>query len=72
MSERGPGEARLTVFLVDDHRLFRSGVRAELSETVDVIGEAEDVASAVAGIASAHGRAAVFSDRASPGQQVRG
>ena len=44
------GPKRLTVFLVDDHRLFRSGVRAELSETVDVVGEAGDVAEAVAGI----------------------
>ncbi len=38
------------MFLVDDHRLFRSGVRAELSATVDVVGEAADVAEAVAGI----------------------
>jgi DNA-binding NarL/FixJ family response regulator len=45
---------RLTVFLVDDHRLFRSGVRAELSATVDVVGEAADVAEAVAGIESVH------------------
>ncbi len=33
--------------LVDDHRLFRSGVRAELGMSVEVVGEAEDVASAV-------------------------
>ncbi len=38
------------VVLVDDHRLFRSGVRAELGPRVDVIGEADDVASAVAAI----------------------
>jgi DNA-binding NarL/FixJ family response regulator len=36
------------VVLVDDHRLFRSGVRAELGEHVDVVGEAETVAEAVA------------------------
>ena len=36
------------VVIVDDHRLFRSGVRAELGDSVDVVGEAEDVASAVA------------------------
>lgn len=36
------------VVIVDDHRLFRSGVRAELGATVDVVGEADDVASAVA------------------------
>jgi DNA-binding NarL/FixJ family response regulator len=38
------------VFLVDDHRLFRSGVRAEIGGRVSVVGEAEDVAGAVDGI----------------------
>ena len=38
---------RLRVVLVDDHRLFRAGVRSELSEDVDVVGEAETVAEAV-------------------------
>ncbi|HEX7105243.1 MAG TPA: response regulator transcription factor [Acidothermaceae bacterium] len=38
------------VVLVDDHRLFRSGVRAELGPRVDVVGEADDVPSAVAAI----------------------
>jgi DNA-binding NarL/FixJ family response regulator len=33
--------------LVDDHHLFRSGVRAELGGTVDVVGEASDVDEAV-------------------------
>jgi DNA-binding NarL/FixJ family response regulator len=36
------------VVLVDDHRMFRSGVRAELGEAVDIVGEAHDVDSAVA------------------------
>jgi DNA-binding NarL/FixJ family response regulator len=36
--------------LVDDHRLFRSGVRAELGARVEVVGEGEDVTSAVAAI----------------------
>jgi DNA-binding NarL/FixJ family response regulator len=36
------------VVLVDDHRLFRAGVRAELGAAVDVAGEADDVDSAVA------------------------
>lgn len=40
----------VTVFLVDDHGLFRSGVRAELGGSVRIVGEAGDVASAVAGI----------------------
>ena len=38
------------VFLVDDHRLFLSGVRAELAGRVDIVGEATDVESAVEGI----------------------
>jgi DNA-binding NarL/FixJ family response regulator len=38
------------VFLVDDHQMFRSGVRAELGDRVDVVGEAADVESAVQGI----------------------
>ena len=41
-------DARPTVVLVDDHRLFRSGVRAELGEAVEVVGEAETVAEAIA------------------------
>jgi DNA-binding NarL/FixJ family response regulator len=40
------------VVIVDDHRLFRSGVRAELGDGIEVVGEAEDVASAVAVIAA--------------------
>jgi DNA-binding NarL/FixJ family response regulator len=39
------------VVIVDDHRLFRSGVRAELGDGIDVVGEADDVATAVATIA---------------------
>ena len=38
------------VFLVDDHRLFRSGVRSELGDGFEIVGDAGDVASAVAGI----------------------
>ena len=40
--------SRLTrVVLVDDHAMFRSGVRAELGGAVDVVGEAADAPSAV-------------------------
>jgi len=39
------------VVLVDDHGLFRSGVRAELGRRVEVVGEAEDVQPAIALIA---------------------
>ena len=35
------------VFLVDDHALFRAGVRAELGDAVEVVGEADDVEPAV-------------------------
>ncbi len=37
------GVSRPRVFIVDDHGLFRSGVRSELGEHVEVIGEADDV-----------------------------
>ena len=40
--------AMLRVVLVDDHRMFRTGVRAELGDAVDIVGEAEDVETAVA------------------------
>jgi len=42
--------ARPRVFIVDDHGLFRSGVRSELGDDVEVVGEADDVAPAIAGI----------------------
>ena len=45
-------DERIRVFLVDDHRLFLSGVRSELDERFDVVGEAETVADAVARITS--------------------
>jgi DNA-binding NarL/FixJ family response regulator len=38
---------RPRVFLVDDHHLFRSGVRAELGGDADVVGEASEVDAAV-------------------------
>jgi DNA-binding NarL/FixJ family response regulator len=36
-----------TIFLVDDHRLFLSGVSAELSDSFDVVGQSDDVDTAV-------------------------
>jgi len=38
------------VFLVDDHAMFRSGVKSELAGQVQVIGEAEDVEPAITAI----------------------
>jgi DNA-binding NarL/FixJ family response regulator len=40
------------VAIVDDHRLFRAGVRAELDGLVDIVAEAGGVAEAVAAIAA--------------------
>lgn len=40
----------IRVFVVDDHTVVRSGVRAEVGDLVDIVGEAADVATAVAGI----------------------
>jgi DNA-binding NarL/FixJ family response regulator len=41
---------RVRVFLVDDHTLFLSGVRAEVGDRFEVVGYAGDVDSAVVGI----------------------
>ncbi len=43
----------MTVFLVDDHRLFRTGIRTELAGRLHIVGEAADVAAAVEGILAA-------------------
>ena len=45
-------ETRPRVVIVDDHRLFRAGVKAELGGLVDVVGDAGTVAEAVATIAA--------------------
>ncbi len=41
---------RIRVYLVDDHSLFLSGVRAELGDVFEIVGEAGDVEQASAGI----------------------
>ncbi len=41
------------VFLVDDHRLFLAGVKAEIADKVEVVGEAGDVDEAIGGIRAA-------------------
>jgi DNA-binding NarL/FixJ family response regulator len=46
MPEPTPG-VRPRVVLVDDHALFRAGVAAELAGSVDLVGEAGDVAKAI-------------------------
>jgi DNA-binding NarL/FixJ family response regulator len=45
---QGPGLVRVVV--VDDHAMFRSGVRTEIGEAVDVVAEAADVDEAVAAV----------------------
>lgn len=47
-----PEARRLNVFLVDDHAMFRAGVRAELGVHVDVVGEASTVSEAVSRISA--------------------
>ncbi|CAN5514162.1 response regulator transcription factor [soil metagenome] len=42
--------AQPTVVLVDDHAMFRAGVRAEIADTIDIVGEAGSVAEAIATI----------------------
>jgi DNA-binding NarL/FixJ family response regulator len=43
-----PDETRRPrVVLVDDHAMFRSGVRSEIGTAVDIVGEAEDAPSAI-------------------------
>jgi len=36
-----------SVFLVDDHALIRSGIRAEIAESVHIVGEADEVDAAI-------------------------
>ncbi len=48
MSDTSSRTVRLVV--VDDHAMFRSGVRAELGDAVQVVAEAEDVDTAVAAV----------------------
>ncbi|WP_460744052.1 response regulator [Mariniluteicoccus endophyticus] len=42
---------RLRVVVVDDHAMFRAGVKHEIGRVVDVVGEGEDVDTAVRAIA---------------------
>ncbi|UOQ90442.1 response regulator transcription factor [Agromyces endophyticus] len=44
---------RVRVVIVDDHSIFRSGLKADLDDSVEVVGEAHDVESAVAAVVDA-------------------
>jgi DNA-binding NarL/FixJ family response regulator len=48
MSETQQAGRPVTVVVVDDHSIFRSGLRADLDDRLDVVGEAADVDAAVA------------------------
>lgn len=48
--ERPMNGRRLRVVVVDDHHLFRAGVRAELQDRCEVVGEAAGPADAIAAI----------------------
>jgi DNA-binding NarL/FixJ family response regulator len=50
LSAEAAGAPRLRVVVVDDHHLFRAGVRAELQPYCDVVGEAAAPAEAIATI----------------------
>ncbi len=47
-------ESDVTVVIVDDHSIFRSGLRADLGDGIRVIGEADAVDSAVEAVTSLH------------------
>ena len=40
-------EQKIRVFVVDDHDIFRAGIRSELPDVIDVIGDASEVAAAI-------------------------
>ena len=46
----------ISVVVVDDHAIFRSGLRADLDQRIRVVGEADSVESAVAAIRAARPR----------------
>lgn len=63
-----PKDARVKVFLVDDHGLYRAGIRSEIADRVWICGEAADVAGAIDGIAQ-HDPQVVLLDVHLPGDR---
>jgi len=61
----------VTVVVVDDHSIFRSGLRADLDASVEVLGEAGDVDAAVAAVVE-HRPQVVLLDVHLPGGQGGG
>jgi DNA-binding NarL/FixJ family response regulator len=66
------------IFLVDDHDVVRAGMRAVLDDSFDIVGEADDVQSAVTGILATDPELVVLDVKLPGGggsaviQQVRG
>lgn len=50
MTETSGGDRPVTVVIVDDHSIFRSGLRSDLDGRLQVVGEAADVDAAVASV----------------------
>ena len=50
MTETSGGDRPVTVVIVDDHSIFRSGLRSDLDGRLQVVGEAADVDAAVAAV----------------------
>jgi DNA-binding NarL/FixJ family response regulator len=48
---KSPNDTVVRLVLVDDHRMFRSGVKAELDESMVIVGEAADVDEAIVVVA---------------------
>ena len=46
-NDSDPTNAKIRVVLVDDHSLVRAGVKSEIGEAVQVVGEADDVDGAI-------------------------
>jgi DNA-binding NarL/FixJ family response regulator len=72
MSEHTPKPGRISVFLVDDHEIFRRGIRALLAHEpdIDVVGEAETAAAALARIPALHPDVAVLDVRLPDGNGI--
>lgn len=47
MTSSNPSARTVRVVIVDDHSIFRSGLKADLDASIEVVGEAHDVESAV-------------------------
>jgi DNA-binding NarL/FixJ family response regulator len=72
MEEHTQGQGRISVFLVDDHEIFRRGVRALLADEpdIDVIGEAATASAAMARIPALRPDVAVLDVRLPDGDGI--